>query len=274
MIGMRLRTRFNRSVKTVLGRVVFGLGLGRLVLSGRAVVVAFHRVRDGGTADAMAMPVAEFRQWCRFFARHFRVVGPAAIVDKLERGEPLCGELAITFDDGYRDFRTLAVPVLGSLGLTAAVFAVSDFVGADVTPWWDAAETSRHPFLDWDELRQVAGQGFTVGSHGKTHAGMDELSPEAARDELALSKAALEAGLGREVALYAYPYGDPERMPDPARDLVRATGYRACFGYGGLVEAGTSPFHIGRICVNDWLASPAQFGGHLLVLRLRRLLAR
>jgi peptidoglycan/xylan/chitin deacetylase (PgdA/CDA1 family) len=269
---MNLPTRCKRLAKTVLGHLVFGLGLGRLVLSDRAVVVALHRVEDGGPNDRMTMPTAVFRRWCRFFAKNFPVVAPQAIVAKLERGERLTGELALTFDDGYRDFLTQAVPAMAALGLPATVFAVSDFVGADVTPWWDEAAGVRHAFMDWDELREVDGRGFTVGSHGRTHAAMDALSLEAAREELTVSKTALEAGLGRPVALYAYPYGDPEHMPEPARALVREAGYRACFGYGGLVETGSSPFHLPRVCVNDWYDSPAQFAGYLVVLRLRQLL--
>lgn len=271
---MTVHRRLTGWVKTLLGHVVFGLGLGRWVLHGRAVVVALHRVEAAGPNDAMTMPTAVLARWCRFFARHFRVVDPGDLVARLERGQRLHGELAITFDDAYRDFRTQAVPVLASLGLPAAVFAVSDFVGASVTPWWDAARGEHHPFLDWDELCDVADRGFTVGSHGKTHTGFDALSPAAARAELAESKAVLEAGLGRPVPLFAYPYGDPERMPEPARAQVAEVGYRACFGYGGLVGPDTSPFRIGRICVNDWYRSPAEFGGRLVVLRLREWLGR
>jgi peptidoglycan/xylan/chitin deacetylase (PgdA/CDA1 family) len=259
------------SVKTLLGKLVFGLGLSRWLLSGRAVVVAFHRVEAHAANDAMTMPASAFREWCRFFARHFRVVPLETVVATLERTEPFDRELAITFDDGYLDFQTQAVPILSSLAMTGTVFAVSDFVGADATPWWDEAD--RHPFMGWQELRDVAARGFTVGSHGKTHRGMDQLDPKEARDELASSKAALEAGLGRPVAFYAYPYGHPEHMPEAYRPLVGQSGYRACLGYGGLIEAGTSPFHIGRICVNDWFASPAQFGGYLVILVLRRIVS-
>lgn len=269
-MAVSLRQNVNRILKTLLGRIVFGLGLHRALFSGRALVVAFHRVDAGGVNDAMNMPPALFARWCRFFTRHFKVVPAGEIVAGLEQGRRFDGELALTFDDGYRDFAEQAVPVMRSLGINATVFAVSGFVGSDHIPWWDEKAGTRHPFMDWEELRSVAAGGFTVGSHGKTHAAMDELSLEEASEELTASRQALQAGLGREVALYAYPYGEPERMPTAARELVRQAGYRACFGYGGFVEPGSTPFFIPRICVNDWFASPWHFAGHLVVLALRR----
>lgn len=268
-MAVTLRQRVNRVLKTLLGRLVFGLGLHRSLFSGRALAVAFHRVDATGANDAMNMPPALFARWCRFFARYFTVVPAGEIVVGLERGRRFDGELALTFDDGYRDFAAQAVPVMRSFGITATVFAVSGFVGTDHVPWWDEKAGARHPFMDWEELRSVADGGFTVGSHGRTHAAMDALGLEEAFDELASSKHALQAGLGREVALYAYPYGEPERMPPAARELVRRAGYRACFGYGGFVEPGSSPFFIPRICVNDWFVSHWHFAGHLVVVALR-----
>lgn len=271
---MSMRGRITGLLKTVLGRVVFGLGLGRVILRDHAVVVALHRIEAEGPNDTMTMPTAVFRRWCRFFSRQFRVVPVEVLVENLERGVRLRGELAITFDDGYSDFRTQAVPVMDEFGLPATVFVVSDFVGTAVTPWWDAATEIRYPFLSWSDLHEVAGNGFTIGSHGKSHTAMDECSPHEAWEELTVSKAALEENLHRPVALYAYPYGAPDRMPDSARTLVREAGYRACLGYGGLVNAETDPFSLPRICINNWFATPAQFAGQLVLLRLRQLLHR
>jgi peptidoglycan/xylan/chitin deacetylase (PgdA/CDA1 family) len=269
---MNIKSCIIRTIKTLLGKVVFSIGLNRIILSRCAVVIALHRVEASEEEDAMTMPSEKFRKWCTFFVEHFRVVSPVVIVEKLERGHRLSGELALTFDDGYLDFHSQAVPIMESMGVTAAVFAVSEFVGSDVVPWWDAVLNKRYLFMDWAHLLDVQERGFIVGSHGKTHAGINDLSPEDARDEITISKAALEVGLGCPVSLYAYPYGDHARMTEEARVFVRNAGYRACFGYGGLVWSGTSPFYIGRICINDWFDSPEYFGGHLVLLALRDIL--
>ena len=220
------------------------------------------------------MPTNEFRDWCCYFTRYFKVVSPMTIVEKLERGTPFRCELAITFDDGYLDFHSQAVPVMESFGITAAVFACSDFVGSDAVPWWDQQMHKAYPFMDWASLNEVSARGFVIGSHGKSHVGVDQLSSEEFHSEIALPKLVLEVGLKRSVDLYAYPYGAPDRMPETARNYVQGVGYRACFGYGEILDNSVSPFRIGRICVNDWFSSPAHFGGHLVVLSFYRIIEK
>jgi len=262
----------NRLIKIGIGHIFFRFGLYRCFLSQNAVVVAFHRVEASEARDGMTMPTNEFRDWCCYFARYFKVVSPMTLVEKLESKTPFSCELAITFDDGYLDFHSQAVPVMESLGITAAVFACSDFVGSDAAPWWDQQIHKHYPFMNWAELNEVSERGFVVGSHGKSHVGVDQLTPKNFHSEIALPKSVLELGLKRSVDLYAYPYGEPERMPEAARTFVQGVGYRACFGYGGMLDTNTSPFRMGRICVNDWFSSPAHFGGHLIVLSVYRII--
>lgn len=45
--------------------------------------------------------------------------------------------LAITFDDGYRDNLTLAVPLLRMLQIPATCFLVPGILSGDVVPWWE-----------------------------------------------------------------------------------------------------------------------------------------
>jgi len=64
-----------------------------------------------------------------------------------------------------------------------------------------------HRVLGWDALRTLAGEGLDVCSHGEAHALFTRLSPRERADDLARSKARLEAELGRRGALpvLAYP---------------------------------------------------------------------
>jgi peptidoglycan/xylan/chitin deacetylase (PgdA/CDA1 family) len=62
--------------------------------------------------------------------------------------------VALTFDDGYRDNLTQAVPILRHLGLRATFFLVPDVLSRTTTPWWEVlgaafARTSRRS-LWWD----------------------------------------------------------------------------------------------------------------------------
>ena len=145
-----------RSVKSVLGGAIFEAGLAGLLLRHNAVVVAFHCVHDKRAVDGTTTRVETFERYCRYFKRHFRVVSLRDIVQKLERREPFNRELAITFDDGYRDNFENAVPVLEQLSLPATFFVVSRWVGTDVVPWWDRAQGVRYPWMSWAEVRELA----------------------------------------------------------------------------------------------------------------------
>lgn len=121
---------------------------------------------------------------------------------------------AITFDDGFRDNLTVALPLLEKYGLPMTLFAVAGFVGTD-------------GYLSADELRFLAEHPLvTVGSHGLTHRHLSRLTAEEAVHEMVESKRLLEKMTGREVDLLAYPYGDCDAATER---LAGECGYRAAW---------------------------------------------
>ena len=120
-----------RQTKTALGRLMFATRLDALLLRRTGVVVAFHRVHDGGDEGGLSISRDLFERHCRFFKRHFDVVPLADLVTRLEQGRPVDRLLAITFDDGYRDNFVNARPVLEALSLPATFFVVSQWIGTD-----------------------------------------------------------------------------------------------------------------------------------------------
>jgi peptidoglycan/xylan/chitin deacetylase (PgdA/CDA1 family) len=262
--------RITRFAKVCIGWVCGVFGLYRFILGDRALVVALHRVLPGPSGEAMTLPAPLFDALCRFFKRHFRVVPLREIVGKLERGEAFDREMAITFDDGYADAFEVAMPIMEAQGLTATVFLVSGFVGTSTVPWWDEKSGRTHAFMTWDQARAMQDKGFDMGGHSRTHQDLGLIGGEQAERELNLSRAELEAGLGRAVDLFAYPYGYDRHMTEDNRRLAAKAGYRCCCGYGDFVETGGDPFRLGRLPVSIWYSSPAHLGGDLVVRALRR----
>jgi len=159
-------------LKNVLGRLMFASGLDALLLGRTGVVVAFHRVHEDRDVYGLSIDRRTFQQYCEFFQRHFKVIPLGEFVAKLERGEPLNRHLAITFDDGYRDNFDNAVPVLEKLALPATFFVVTQWIGSNVVPWWDAHGT--RSWMTWDQVRELRRRGFEIGSHTLWHANLSK----------------------------------------------------------------------------------------------------
>ena len=252
-------------MKDLIGQTVFASRVGALLLRNEAVIVAFHRVQETAEPDdPLTIDVGLFERHCRFFRRYFRVVPLRDIVEKLERGQRLKRELAITFDDGYRDNFETAAPVLRRLGLPATFFVVTQWIGTDVVPFWDRERGACHPWMTWDQVRALHDQGFEIGAHTRTHADLGRISGVEAQRELLGARLDLAVAIGAPADLFAYPFGGLDRLTDANRELVKDAGFRCCCSaVGGTNATGSSPFDLRRIPISAWHKSPSQFGFEL-----------
>lgn len=259
-----------RLLKTLLGRVLFGLGCHKPLLSGMGVVVEFHRVNDDRKPDAMNCGTEQFKAYCRFFKMYFTVAPLRSMVDKLEAGLPLGGDLAITFDDGYRDNAVNAAPILKEMDLHATFFVVSGFIGSTTVPEWDRMSGQSHSWMSEAELKALRDTGFEVGSHSHTHPDFGSIPVDQVRVELSLSRSRLESLLGKPPDLFAYPFGAPGNITPQALREVRRAGYRCCAGgFGGLNATGSDPFELKRFPVSVWYSSPYHLAGDVLAHAVR-----
>jgi peptidoglycan/xylan/chitin deacetylase (PgdA/CDA1 family) len=248
-------------IKRVLGRSLFASGLDGVLLRKTALVVAFHRVHDADSREALTIGVAAFERYCRFFKDHFNVVPLRDLVSRLEHGDGLNRELAITFDDGYRDNFENAAPVLEALALPATFFVVTGWIGSQLVPWWDRVEGVKHPWMTWPQVRSLHRRGFDVGAHTRTHVDLGSVRDDVAHDEIVGARRELERQLDAPVDLFAYPYGQRRNLADSNRRLVRDAGFRCCCScFGGVVAPGTDPFHLKRVPISPRYPSPHEFG--------------
>jgi peptidoglycan/xylan/chitin deacetylase (PgdA/CDA1 family) len=249
-------------VKRLLGRSLFAARLDAVLLRNAAVIVAFHRVKDGTLAsDSLTVDVATFERYCDYFRQHFRVLPLRDLVRRLEERRSLGRALAITFDDGYRDNFDNAAPVLERLGLPATFFVVSRWMNTDIVPFWDGRVGVRHPWMTWEQIRSLQSRGFEIGVHTRTHPDLGKVTGDEAREEIAGARTDLEQQLGARVTSFAYPFGGRMHFTEPNRELVKAAGLSCCCSaYGGVNPRGTSPFHLHRVPITGWYASPHQFG--------------
>ena len=85
------------------------------------------------------------------------------------------------------------------------------------------------PMLSWDQVREMAGAGITIGAHTVTHPILSRSSASEAKSEILESKRRIEEETGRPVSLFAYPVG---RRSDYSPEIIRIVaeaGFRAAF---------------------------------------------
>ena len=111
---------------------------------GRIRVLTYHRIAEIG-GDTRLDPrlisttPSIFAEQMTHLAGHYKVVTLREVIDAV-RGIIALPRTAtlITFDDGYRDLKDHAFPVLKRLGLPATVFVPTAFVDRpDRQFWWD-----------------------------------------------------------------------------------------------------------------------------------------
>jgi len=167
----------------------------------------------------------------------------------------------ITFDDGYRSNRDVALPLLQQHGFRATIFLVAERVGG--TNAWDPDEI-QEPLLDAAAVRAMQARGIEFGSHSATHARLTALDPAAVLRELRDSRALLGALLGRPVQVLGYPYGAHNAL---SRRVAREAGYEAAVAIRRRMNGdGTDLFALRRIPVTSE-TSLARFGWDLFRLR-------
>jgi peptidoglycan/xylan/chitin deacetylase (PgdA/CDA1 family) len=152
--------------------------------------------------------------------------------------------VVLTFDDGFDGVRTRALPLLARHGFGATVFAVAGKPGG--TNDWDAEEPGDR-LLDEAGLRELAGAGIEIGSHGLTHRALPGLADDELRKETTGSRERLQQAIGQAVETFCYPYG---AFDDRSVEAVRAAGYRAATVIRSGIPADLSdPFRLRRVPV-------------------------
>jgi peptidoglycan/xylan/chitin deacetylase (PgdA/CDA1 family) len=183
------------------------------------------------------MVIGQFRSQLKILrALGYRTVSPREIARALRSGSPLpVRAISITFDDGYLDTFTVALPILKEFGFTAACYVVADRVG-QLSDWTEPAS-----LMGWPEIREWLAAGMEVGSHSRTHRDLTVLPTVELQDEIAGSRKRLEDRLGSTVPTFAYPFtvhGPRER------EAVEVAGYEAaCAG----VKLHDSIFALARV---------------------------
>ena len=173
-------------------------------------ILMYHQVGDFRGIKAHRALYCQRRrfaaQMALLEALRFTVLGMDAVLDCLTGARTVPRRaVAITFDDGYRNFFDEALPILERHRFPAAVYAIAGAVGE--VAWPPGVGLPAVPLMDAQRLRACRRAGITVGSHALSHVALAGLPAAALERELRESRARLEDLLGEPVRHLCYPYG-------------------------------------------------------------------
>ncbi|MDR0344101.1 MAG: polysaccharide deacetylase family protein [Nocardiopsaceae bacterium] len=184
------------------------------------VVIMYHSVIDYDEDPYLVtVSPARLRQQLGWLLRRgLRGVSVAGLVAARQAGDGR-GLVGLTFDDGYADFISNVLPALADCGFGATVFPIAGRLGGQND--WDV-KGPRKPLMTADQVRQAAGAGIEIGSHGLRHVSLPGTSDDELAAEASQSRAILQQASGQPVTGFCYPYG---HLDERAVAAVRAAGY-------------------------------------------------
>lgn len=167
--------------------------------------------------------------------------------------------VSIEFDDGYRSAHRNALPLLEERGWRATQYVISGLPAPE-------AEADPGELMSYDEVRDWAARA-DLGCHTMTHRRLAELGDRELEAELARSRADLEELVGREVELFAAPFGE---TTDGATAVARRV-FRSQRVVGGPVNVanGFDPFGVRGLLIKP-TTSDEEFADHLRRAKRRR----
>ncbi len=220
-------------------------------------IVMFHEIawpRLRSRARGMGVPPPLLRSYIRTMDRQgWRGLSMGEVAARWAEGRPMPAKtIVFTFDDAYAGVHRHALPALEARGWTATVYAVSGQIGGRNA--WMEGQDGQRPLMTREQLQDAAARGFEIGAHTRSHASLTRLAPDAAWREILDSKKTLEDTIGKEVASFAYPYGDHDAT---VKRLVQESGFRSAVSVlPGQATSSSDRFALPRVAVVSWRLSP------------------
>lgn len=151
--------------------------------------------------------------------------------------------VCLTFDDGYRDNYTTALPILKRLGIPFAIYISTNFIDNKQPMWW---YPDQQLGLSLEELRALDREPLcTIGAHTLSHPRLDTLTVIEQQKEIVESKVILEQWFGHPIQHFSYPHG---AYNDDTLSIVKSAGFRSALcAWGGTVRRGYNPHLLNRI---------------------------
>jgi len=176
------------------------------------------------------------------------------------RGEKSGKVVGLTFDDGYQNNLTHALPVLNKFGFSSTLYLVSNRLG-QYNQWDESKHIEHNALMSVEEINTWLEQGQDIGAHTQHHVNLNAVPIKVAEQEIRLSKQQLEILFDRPVTDFCYPYGGYNQQ---IINICKQNGFdnATTIIRGRVTPNNTDPFELPRIFV------PYHTLPHLFLMKL------
>lgn len=210
-------------------------------------ILMYHSIDEQWTKTKLSVSTQQFREQMRYLRdRDYNVISLEELADLIKIGKRIPhNTVVITLDDGNENNYTNAFPILKEYRLPATIFLVSDWIG-------------KEKFLNSTQIKEMLEYDISFGSHTKTHPSATELSKDKLKEEILLSKRAIESVTEKPVVTFCFPFGG--RNPN-ARDILAEAGYKAaCVTFPRDGSIRIDPYELKRIKISPSSLNLLVFG--------------
>lgn len=207
----------------------------------RVPILMYHHIGDVPEgADAirrgLTVSTADFAAqmgWLK--SQGYQSVSLRDLYLALTYGDPLPPKpVVLTFDDGYRDNYTQALPVLESQGYSGTFFIVAGMIGGE--------------YMDWSQIRDAERRGIEIGAHSLSHADLSEVRAERLDQELQETRRIIDREVASPAYFLCYPAG---KYDATTIERARAAGYlMAVTTQPGAIQRSDRLFELTRLRVS------------------------
>lgn len=209
-----------------------------------APILLYHAVGEPIEIEwpsGLILPASLFEEHLQYLTQEgYKIVSVGKLAELLRTGSSVEKVVAFSFDDGYKNNHSEALPLLNKYKAKASFYIVNRDVGKSI-------------YMDEPMLLDLIDNGMEIGSHTINHAPLALIDPKYLSWEVGAAKKRLEAKLeGYALQGMAYPNGGYN-----AKVLEAVQQYGYTYGLTGKVGANNyqtfskAPLEMYRISIVD-----------------------
>ncbi|MCC2606459.1 polysaccharide deacetylase family protein [Planctobacterium marinum] len=166
-----------------------------------ASILLYHHVSHD-TPPSTTITPEKFSQHMAYLHENHKVISLDELVNNLIKRQPFPDNaVAITFDDGFRNIKENAHPILKKYGFPYTIFINPSEVGVGPS------------HLDWEELKQLSADGVLIANHYWDHRHLLQNARQPGwlaetRQHILDTEAAIKQHIGHSPGFLAYPFGE------------------------------------------------------------------